>query len=166
MRVSPVGFAFESLDEVLHEAKLSAEATHDHPKGIRGAQAVAGAVYLARTTQDKTAIRAFIVQKIGYDLSKSLDEIRPDYGFDNSSDGSVPQAILAFLESTDFEDAIRKAISLGGDSDTIASIAGAIAQAYYGVIPEHLVDNVNLRLDNSFRQVVRDFNERYQIRYY
>lgn len=165
MRVSPVGFAFESLDEVLREAKLSAEVTHNHPKGIKGAQAVAGAVYLARTTHDKTVIRNFVEQKIGYTLPKSLDELRPVYTFDNSSDGSVPPAILAFLESNDFEDAIRKAISLGGDSDTIASIAGGLAHAHYGIITEQLVSEVSLRLDGSFRQVIRDFNQRYQIRY-
>jgi ADP-ribosylglycohydrolase len=164
MRVSPIGFAFETLGEVLRESKLSAEATHNHPEGIKGAQAVAGAVYLARTTHDKSVVRAFVEQKIGYDLSRRLDDIRPTYTFDSSSKGSVPPAIIAFLESIGFEDAIRKAVSLGGDSDTIACITGGIAQAYYGTIPDLLVNEVSLRLDVGFRQVIRDFNQRYGVR--
>ena len=157
MRVSPVGFAFATLEEVLREAKLSAEGTHNHPEGIKGAQAVAGAIYLARTTQDKNAIRTFVERKFGYDLSSQLEAIRPTYAFDSSCKGSVPPAIIAFLESENFEDAIRKAISLGRDSDTIACIVGGIAQAYYKSIPEKLVGEVSLRLDSGFRQVIREF---------
>jgi ADP-ribosylglycohydrolase len=164
MRVSPIGFAFRTLEEVMREAKLSAEVTHNHAEGIRGTQAVAGAIYLARTTHDKNVIRTFVRQKFGYDLSRPLDDIRPTYSFDSSCKGSVPQAITAFLESDDFEDAIRKAISLGGDSDTIACISGGIAQAYYSTIPKQLVNEVSLRLDSGFRQVIGQFNERYEIK--
>jgi ADP-ribosylglycohydrolase len=131
MRVSPVGFAFQNLNDVVREAKLSAVVTHNHPEAIRGAQAVACAVFLARRGHSKTDIKTFIEGKFGYDLSQRLGDIRPIYSFDSSAKGSVPQAIIAFLESRDFEDATRLAISIGGDSDTIACIAGGIAQAYY-----------------------------------
>jgi ADP-ribosylglycohydrolase len=163
MRVSPIGFAFERLEDVLREAKLSADVTHNHPEGIQGAQAVAGAVFLARTTRDKSAVRTFVEQRIGYDLSRRLDAIRPTYVFDSSCRASIPPAITAFLESTGFEDAIRKAISLGGDSDTIACIAGGVAQAYYGTLPERLAGEVSLRLDSSFRAIIRQFNERFAV---
>lgn len=161
MRVSPVGFAFQSMDDVLREAKLTAAVTHNHPEGIKGAQAIASAVYLGHTGQSKEAIKEFVERKFGYNLSRRLDDIRPTYTFDVSCKGSVPQALIAFLESNDFEDAIRKAISLGGDSDTIACMAGGVAQAYYKVIPEPLANHVSLLLDSGFRQVLRAFNEKY-----
>lgn len=165
MRVSPVGFAFDNLDAVLSEAKLSAEVTHNHPDGIKGAQAVASAVYLARIGQSKAEIRAYIEHQFGYRLNKCLDDIRPAYAFDSSCKGSVPEAIIAFLESADFEDAIRKAISLGGDSDTIACMAGGIAQAYYKTLPAHIIGEVNLRLDSGFRKIIRAFNTKFGISY-
>ncbi|MGC8643127.1 MAG: ADP-ribosylglycohydrolase family protein [Isosphaeraceae bacterium] len=142
MRVSPVGFAYDSLDEVLLQAKRSAEVTHDHPEGIKGAQAIASAIFLARTGQDKEQIKSYLTQTFRYNLERTLDEIRPAYDFNVTCQGSVPQAITAFLESSDFEDAVRKAISLGGDSDTIACMAGGIAQAYYGRVPEPIVRRV------------------------
>jgi ADP-ribosylglycohydrolase len=165
MRVSPIGWAFDTLDAVLREAKVSAAITHNHRDGIKGAQAVASAVFLARTGESKDAIKTFIEQRFGYKLNQRLAEIRPHYTFDSSSRGSVPQAIIAFLESTDFEDAIRKAISLGGDSDTLACMAGGMAQAYYKHIPDHLVTQTKLRLDASFKQVIRVFDEKYTVSY-
>lgn len=134
MRVSPVAWVATSLEQAETLAKWSAEVTHNHPEGIKGAQAVAAAVYLARQGETKDMIKAYIEDHY-YPLDFILDEIRPAYSFDVTCQGSVPQAIACFLESTDFEDAIRNAISLGGDGDTIAAMAGAIAEAYYG-IPE------------------------------
>ncbi len=162
MRVSPIGFAFDTLDDVLREAKLSAIVTHNHPEGICGAQAVAAAVFWARTTKDKETIRQMIQDRFNYRLDQSLDAIRPSYQFDSSCQGSVPQAITAFLESENFEDAIRKAISLGGDSDTIACIAGGIAQAFYGEVPPHILGRVRLLLDGQLKQLADQFTARYR----
>ncbi|AUI66471.1 MULTISPECIES: ADP-ribosylglycohydrolase family protein [Glaesserella] len=131
MRVSAVGWLCNDLESVLTYAKQSAEITHNHPEGIKGAQAVAVAIFLARTGASKVAIKTFIEQHFGYDLSQTCDEIRPVYQFDVSCQGSVPQAIIAFLEADSFENAIRLAVSLGGDSDTLAAIAGSIAEAFY-----------------------------------
>ena len=161
MRVSPIGFALEDLDSVLHEAKRSAEVTHNHPEGIKGARATAAAVFLARTERDKKRIKSYIETTFGYDLSFSLDQIRPSYQFDVSCQGSVPQAIIAFLESTDFEDAIGNAISIGGDSDTIACITGGIAQAFYGGVPETIAPQVLNILDEPLRQVTEAFMSQY-----
>ncbi len=162
MRVSPVAYAFDTLEAVLHEAKLSASVTHNHPEGIKGAQAAASTIFLARTGHSKVDIQNFVQRRFGYNLSKTLDAIRPTYKFDSSCKGSVPQAITAFLESTDFEDAIRKAISLGGDSDTIASITGSIAEAYYKSIPAQMFDKTNLILDFGLQRIIQTFNERYK----
>jgi ADP-ribosylglycohydrolase len=131
MRVSPVGWYCGTIDDVLTEARKSAEVTHNHPEGIKGAQAVAAAVYLARTGKSKGEIKKFIADTFAYDLDRTIDEIRPGYDFDVSCQGSVPEAIIAFLESTDFANAVRLAVSLGGDSDTIACITGGIAEAFY-----------------------------------
>lgn len=133
MRVAPVGWWLDDLDAALEEARRSAAVTHDHPEGIRGAQAVAGAVFLARTGVSKEDIRRFLTERIGYDLSRTIDEIRPGYRFDVSCQGSVPEALTAFLESRSVEDAVRLAISLGGDADTQACIAGSVAEAYFGM---------------------------------
>ena len=160
MRVSPIGFALEDLDSVLREAKRSAEVTHNHPEGIKGAQATAAAIFLARTKKDKKHIKFYIQSTFDYDLNFSLDQIRPNYQFDVSCQGSVPQAIVAFLESTDFEDAIRNAISIGGDSDTIACIAGGIAQAFYGV-PNAIAQRTLNILDEPLRQVTEAFMNEY-----
>lgn len=161
MRVSSVGFAFDDLNSVLIEAKRSAEVTHNHPEGIKGAKATAAAIFLARTTQSKSAIKSYIENTFGYDLSQTLAQIRPVYQFDVSCQGSVPQAIIAFLESTDFEDAIRNAVSLGGDSDTIACITGGIAHAFYGSVPEAIAQPALASLDELLRTVTERFISKY-----
>lgn len=137
MRVSAIGWVCDDIDAVLDYAKKSAEITHDHPEGIKGAQAVAIAIYFARKGESKAFIKHYIEQNFGYNLDRTCDEIRPTYTFDVSCQGSVPPAIIAFLESDDFESAVRLAVSLGGDSDTIAAITGSIAEAFYG-IPEQI----------------------------
>jgi len=140
MRASPCGFAARSLDEALDLARRSALPTHDHPEGVKGAQAVAAAIYLARTGASKADIRSYVASTFAYDLDRTCDDIRPDYRFDETCPGSVPEAIVAFLDSADFESCIRLAISIGGDSDTIACMAGGIAQAFYREIPPALAD--------------------------
>ena len=161
MRVSPVGFAFDTIEKVLAEAKRSAEVTHNHSEGIKGAQAVASAIFMARQRESKDKIRRFVEQTFDYDFRRTLNEIRPDYRFDETCQGSVPQSIIAFLESTDYEDAIRKAVSLGGDSDTMACIAGGIAQAYYGIIPSYIIREARLTLDSDLLAIVDEFNRRF-----
>jgi ADP-ribosylglycohydrolase len=161
MRVSPVGFALETLEGVLAEAKKSAEVTHSHPEGIKGAQAVAAAIFLGRTGISREEIRDYIKWRFGYNLDRKLDEIRPGYSFDVTCQGSVPEAIIAFLESTDYEDAVRKAISLGGDSDTIACITGGIAQAYYKCMPDYIVREVRQRLAPELLDIVDEFNKKF-----
>lgn len=161
MRVAPVGWAFGTLDEVVREAERSAAVTHDHPEGVRGAEAVAAAVFLARAGEPKDAIRGQIETRFGYDLSAKLDDIRLGYRFDVSCQGSVPQSLVAFLEAADFEDAIRNAVSLGGDTDTMACIAGAVAEAFFGEVPEALAGPVLTRLDDRLRGVVTAFTARF-----
>ncbi|QTA90763.1 ADP-ribosylglycohydrolase family protein [Desulfonema magnum] len=165
MRVSPVGFAFDSVEHVLAEAKKSAQVTHNHPEGIKGAQAAALSVFLARSGETKDSIREEISDRFDYDLNRTIEEIRPDYYFDVSCQGSVPEAIIAFLDSENFEDALRKGISLGGDSDTIACIAGGIAQAYYKTIPPEIIAKVRNRLPEEFLSVIDEFNEKYKIEF-
>ncbi len=131
MRVSSVGFAFDTENKVLKEAKKTAEISHNHLEGIKGAQATALSIFLARTGCEKEEIRMEISQRFGYDLKRTVDDIRPTYSFDVSCQGSVPEAIIAFLDSRSYEDAVRNAISLGGDSDTLACITGGIAEAFY-----------------------------------
>lgn len=161
MRVSPVGFAFETLDEVLAEAERTAAVTHNHPEGIKGAQSTAAAVFLARTGHDREAIRKYITETFGYNLDTPLDVIRPQYRFDISCQGTVPVAFRAFLESTDYEDAVRKAISVGGDSDTIACITGGIAQAFYGGVPDAIAEQALDLLDARLREVTLEFRRVY-----
>jgi len=161
MRVSPIAWVAKDLRWALDEAARSAAVTHDHPEGIKGAQAVAGAVFLAKAGQSKDFIRNFLAQTFGYNLDRRLAQIRPGYCFNATCQGSVPEAIIAFLESTNFEDAIRKAISLGGDSDTIASIAGAIAHACYGGIPDWMSRSCLSVLDAAQRSILSDFWERF-----
>ncbi len=163
MRVSPVGFAFDEEEEVLTEARRSAEVTHSHPEGIKGAQATALAVLLARKGCGKADIKREIQSRFGYDLERSLDDIRPAYSFDVTCQGSVPEAIIAFLESTSYEDAIRNAISLGGDSDTQACIAGGIAQAHYGTLPVAIVDLVRIILPEDLWAIAEAFSRRFGI---
>ncbi|MBU1671235.1 MAG: ADP-ribosylglycohydrolase family protein [Actinobacteria bacterium] len=165
MRVSPVAYACGTLEEVLDEAAGSAAVTHDHPEGIKGAQAAAAAAFLARTGESKDYIREYTEESFGYDLSEPIDSLRDWYAreFDPiyvTCQGSVPQAIRAFLDSEGFEDAVRKAVSIGGDSDTIACIAGGIAQAYYGV-PRKIEDQVMARLDERLSMMTLEFMEKY-----
>lgn len=160
MRVSPVGYAYDVLDEVLLRARWTAEVTHNHPDGVRGAQATAAAVFLARTGESKETIRDYVERKFRYDLNARLDDIRPTFVFDVSCPGTVPPAILAFLESTDYESAVRLAVSLGGDADTLASIAGGIAHAYYG-IPDSIRADATSRLDDHLRGIVDEFEARF-----
>lgn len=160
MRVSPVGWLGASLDDVLAEARASAAVTHDHDEGIRGAQAVAACVHLARTGSGKDVIRAQVERLFGYRLDARLDDIRATYRFDVSCQGSVPESIIAFLESEDWEDAVRNAVSLGGDADTMAAIAGGIAEAFYGGVPAAIAAEVEGRLDRRIGTVVARFRER------
>ena len=161
MRVSPVGFAFDSVDDVLNEAGKSAAVTHNHPEGVKGAQATALAVFLARKGESKEYIKREISTRFAYNLNRTLDEIRPGYHFNVSCQGSVPESITAFLESKDFEDAVRKAVSLGGDSDTMACITGGIAHAFYKKIPEDIVANVRERLPVEFLEIIDRFMQMY-----
>ncbi len=163
MRVSPVGFAFDTVEDVLHEAEQTALPTHNHPEGIKGAQATALAVFLARTGSSKEDIRGEISSRFGYDLQRTCDDIRPHYSFDVTCQGSVPEAIIAFLDATDFESTIRLAISLGGDADTLACIAGGIAQAYYGDIPGWIKAQAWQCLPSELQQVVDRFDAAYGI---
>ncbi len=160
MRVSPVVWAFDTLAEVLEIAEASAAVTHNHPEGIKGAKAIAGAAFLARKRFDKDEIKTF-AEQLDYDLSFTLDEIRPDYYFDATCQNSVPQAIVAFLESTNFEDAIRCAISIGGDSDTIACMTGSIAEAFYGQVPSNIRAQTLPILDSRLRGILELFEEKY-----
>jgi ADP-ribosylglycohydrolase len=158
MRVAPVGWAFMTVKQVLREAERSAEVTHNHDEGIKGAQATALAVFMGRSGASKEEIRSELTRRVGYDLHRTIDEIRPAYQWDVSCQGSVPEAIIAFLDSTDIEHAIRLAISLGGDSDTQAAIAGGIAQAFYGAVPEPMVNEVRERLPREFLDVIDAFD--------
>jgi ADP-ribosylglycohydrolase len=163
MRISPVGYAFDTLETVLEKAEEYTLITHDHPEGVKGAQATAAAVYLARTGASREEIRRYITGTFGYDLSRSCDEIRPNYTFDESCQGTVPQAIAAFLGSTDFESAIRLAVSLGGDSDTLACIAGGIAEAFYGSVPPYIAWRALDFLDEPLRQVTVAFTRKHGV---
>lgn len=159
MRASAVGFAFDNLETVLKVAKQSAEVTHNHPEGIKGAQSTAAAIFLSRQGKSKHEIKEYLSSNFNYNLDFTLDEIRPTYNFDETCQGSVPQAIVAFLESSDFESAIRLAISIGGDSDTIACITGGIASAFYKNIPKEMLDFAVNKLPNEFIEVMNKFEE-------
>ena len=160
MRVSPVAWVGDSLEEVQRLARMSAIVSHDHPEGIKGALSTADAIYLARIGASKDEIRDHIEIRYGYDLSRSLDEIRPTYTFDVSCKGSVPEAIICFLEANDFEDAVRNAVSLGGDADTQAAIAGSIASAYWEVPKSISLKSIH-RLDYWLLDVFLDFEEKF-----
>ena len=161
MRVSPLGFTYETIDEVLEHSKQSAEVTHNHPEGIKGAQATALTVFLARKGKDKETIRKEISDRFRYNLNRTVAEIRPSYFFNESCQETVPEAIIAFLDSDNFEHSIRLAVSLGGDSDTLACITGGIAEAYYKTIPEPIVEETKKRLPKEFVEIVVQFKERY-----
>jgi ADP-ribosylglycohydrolase len=161
MRVSPVGFAFESIEKVLEQAKQSAEVTHNHPEGVKGAQATALSIFLARKGNDKEAIRKAITERFNYDLDRTVAEIRPNYSFDVSCMGTVPEAIIAFLDSDDYEHSVRLAVSLGGDSDTLACITGGIAEAYYKGVPEHIADETMKIIHDEFINIIKLFSKEY-----
>ena len=157
MRVSSAGWLFDTLAETRHMARLTAEVTHNHPEGIKGAEATASAIFLARTGHGKDEIRDYIVREFGYDLSRTCDQIRPGYYHNESCQKTVPEAITAFLEGTDFEDVIRTAVSLGGDCDTLTCIAGSIAEAFYGV-PAILAAECKSRLPEDMLYILGRFD--------
>ncbi len=160
MRVAPTGWYARTLKEALDLARQSALPTHNHPEGLKGAGAVAAAIFLARDGQGKNAIRHYVEQTFGYDLRPTPDEIRPGYSFDMTCQGSVPEAFSCFLNSTDFEDSLRTAVSIGGDSDTLACITGSMAEAFYGGVPDDLRDWCLELLDEPLRPVVSRFRGR------
>jgi ADP-ribosylglycohydrolase len=164
MRVSPVAYAYNSLDEIIVGASKSAEVTHNHPEGMKGAQATATAIFMAKSGTTKEGMRILLESTYGYDLQRHSDQIRESYGFDVTCQGSVPEAIISFLDSENFEDAIRIAVSLGGDSDTIACITGSIAESYYKEIPEWIVDAAKAKLTKDLLLVYNDFNRKYGCR--
>jgi ADP-ribosylglycohydrolase len=161
MRVSPVAWAFENEEEVLEAARESAAATHSHEEGIRGAQATALAIFLARKGYTKDQIRDRLEEEFGYDLSRTVEEIRPDYRWDVTCQGSVPESLISFLDSENYEDAIRNAVSLGGDADTMACIAGAVAEAFYGEVPEDLLKFGFSKMDDLQRKTLTEFYEKF-----
>jgi ADP-ribosylglycohydrolase len=161
MRVSPAGFAATTREEALALATASAECTHNHPEGVKGAQATSLAIFLARGGADKDTIRDSIAKDFGYDLARTLEEIRPVYSFNETCQATVPEAIISFLEADDFEDAIRNAISLGGDSDTLACIAGGIADAFYGGVPTDIRVEIEKYLPDEFLEVIGRFEARF-----
>ncbi|HQT95324.1 MAG TPA: ADP-ribosylglycohydrolase family protein [Thermoanaerobaculaceae bacterium] len=158
MRVGPVGWARDTIEEVLAEAERSARPTHDHAEGIKGAQATALAVFLARTGVGKEAIREEIAGRFAYDLGRSVDAVRPSYRFDGTCQRTVPEALLAFFDSTGFEHAVRLAVSLGGDSDTLACIAGSVAEAFYGGVPTAIAEETLARLTAEMLGVLERFD--------
>ncbi len=161
MRVSPVAYAFGSLEEVLAEAEASAAVTHSHPEGIKGAQAAAAAVFLARAGKTKAEIREYISGTFHYDLAPSVDEIRRDYAFDETCQGSVPQAVICALSAATYADAVRKAVSLGGDADTLACITGAIAETLYGGVPFKIARRARAFLPPDILAVLDAFARRF-----
>lgn len=162
MRISPVAYAFTTLKRVLKEAERCSAVTHNHPEGIKGAQATAAAIFLVKSGRSKRQIQNYVEREFGYDLSVPLKKIRPRYQFDVSCQGSVPQAIRAFLESNDFESAVRNAVSLGGDSDTLACIAGSIAHATYGELPLEIQKQTLQRLDSSLVKMINQFTTKFK----
>jgi ADP-ribosylglycohydrolase len=160
MRVSAVGWMFDTLEETEHVAGLSAAITHNHPEGIKGAQATAAAIFMARSGKSKEEIRDYISTKYGYNLNRTCDEIRPVYDWDASCQGTVPEAMVAFFDSTDFESAIRLAVSLGGDSDTLACITGGIAEAFYKDIPDDIALKEWSLLPEDFKVILKEMTEK------
>ncbi|MEE0935298.1 MAG: ADP-ribosylglycohydrolase family protein [Methanobrevibacter sp.] len=160
MRVSPCAWVAESLEESQKLAELSAIVTHNHPEGVKGALATNDAIYLARIGASKDEIKDHIEVRYGYDLSRTVDEIRPTYSFDVSCAGSVPESIICFLDGEDFEDTVRNAVSLGGDADTQAAIAGSIASAYWNV-PEKIASDAIMLLDDFLLNTFRNFEEKF-----
>lgn len=163
MRVSPVGFAAPTLEWALEQATKSCMPTHDHIDAIEGAKTTAGIIFLARKGSTKEQLKTWIKENSSYKLEKTCDEIRPSYKFDVSTKGSMEPAIQAFLESTDFESAVRLAVSLGGDSDTIACITGSLAQAFYKTIPDEIVAEAAKRLDSRIKNILLEFMDKYPV---
>lgn len=161
MRVSPVGFMANSLDQALYLAEKTAKVTHNHPEGIKGAKAVASTIYLSRLGWSKEDVKEYVESSFGYNLSISYEELKLTYKGGGTCQDSVPQAIIAFLYSDSYEDAIRNAVSIGGDSDTIACITGGIAEAYYKEIPQFILDNTYKRLNSNFISVIKEFQSKY-----
>lgn len=161
MRVSPVGLAFDTPEKVMDEAERTAEITHNHPEGIKGARATALAVFLAASGAGKDEMEKKIEEETGYDLNRTVMDIRPDYRWEESCQKTVPEAIVCFLDSVSFEDAVRNAVSLGGDSDTLACITGSIAEAYYREIPGHILAEVIKRLPDDLWEICRKFYRKY-----
>jgi len=162
MRVSAIAWAFSTEEEVLFQAQKSAEVTHNHIEGIKGARATALAIFMARNNKNKDEIRERIAQQFSYNLTRTVDEIRPNYIFHVSCQESVPESIICFLDSTSYEDAIRNAISLGGDADTMATIAGGIAEAYYQEIPQEISKGTYERLPKEFLEILSQFQDKIQ----
>jgi len=156
MRVSSVGWLYDTLEETRNMAIVSAVVTHNHPEGIKGAESIASAIYMARNGRSKEEIKAYIESEFHYDLDRTLEEIRPGYGMDATCQKSVPESIICFLEGTDYEDTVRNAVSLGGDTDTMACIAGGIAEAYWGMSDE-LVSECRKRLPEDMLKVLDQF---------
>ena len=163
MRVIPIGYAYATMEQTLLQAKASCLYTHNHREAIRGAHAVAAAVFLARKGHTKAEIQDYIFKQFGYNLSQTVEEIRKTHVFDSRTSYSVPPAIVAFLQSDDYESAVRNAVSLGGDADTQACIAGGIAEAFYREIPEHIKRFCDGKIDGTIRSVVKEFEERYEV---
>ena len=157
MRVSSVGWFYDTLEETEYVAGISARITHSHPEGIKGAQAIAAAIWLARTGKSKEEIKEYIVLKYGYDLSKDWKYWHKSYRWDGTCQGTVPQALICFFESKDYIDAVRKAVSLGGDSDTLACITGSVAEAYYGGVPDVLLNKILPKVNQRIKDIVRGF---------
>lgn len=165
MRVSPIGFACSDVEHVLNEAQRSAEVSHNHPEGIKGAQATALALFLAHHGESKEHIRREIMRRFGYNFQRTIETIRPKYHFDASCQGTVPEAIIAFLDAENYVETIRNAISLGGDSDTLACIAGGIAEAFYHEIPDDIIRTVISLLPEEFVLIIKKFNMTYGLLY-
>lgn len=161
MRVSAVGWAFDTVDEVLAEAEKSAAPTHNHPEGVKGAQATALAVLMARKGSSKEEIRSEISRRFKYDMTRTVASIRTGYAFNEICQKTVPEAIIAFLDASDYEDTLRKSISLGGDADTLACIAGGIAEAFYGGVPQYVLEIVKANMTPDLLEVTEQFRSRY-----
>ena len=159
MRVSPVGWFFDTLEETERVAKISAEITHNHPEGIKGAQATAAAIFLARTGKTKPEIKEYIETRYRYDLDRTWEYLNRSYGWKSSCQETVPEAIIAFLESDSFEDSIRKAVSMGGDSDTLACITGGIAEAFYNEIPVYMIETTQRVFPPIFHKILNYMQE-------
>ena len=158
MRVSSAGWLYDTLEETREAARLTAEVTHNHPEGIKGAECVASVIFLARNGKSKEEIREYVISEFGYDLSRTCDEIRPGYHHVETCQETVPEAVTAFLEGNNFEDVIRTAASLGGDSDTLTCIAGSMAEAFYGV-PEELKEECRERITPEMREILERFDK-------